>query len=380
MGPGFTAVWFALAAVAAAPPARVRPVFVSAGAPASDELRALFAGACQRAGLPPPELVEVAGAPPPQAAQALAAATTFLDQLRFDEAIRALDLAATDAAVTGAAGLDATALADIYLLRAAATQKSGRAGEPRAWDDFVRAASLAPERVLDGGRFPPAVIKEWKRAVTEVQRRPRGTLVVRAPVEARISIDGRAPARAPAVAPGLPFGQHHLRVEEPGRLPWGTVVSVTAATVELDVPPRPALALDDGAAAARGRRAGAPFVLLAQPRAGASEGLLSLALVEVTGETRRAQELVDTGASGVLDAAVRRLVEAASPPAVSPPPRFVAAEVRREEPRSWLTRPATWIVVGATTLAIVAGAIVLSRPAANPGGFSTAVDPSRIGQ
>jgi hypothetical protein len=366
----------ATATAAAAPAPPVHPLFVSApGVAGGDAVRDAFASACRRAELGAPEPVELAGAPLPQAARALASATASMDQLHFDEAIRSLDLAANDAAVTGGAGLDATQLVDLYLLRAVAMRKSGRPGDPRAWEDFVRAAIRAPERVLDGGRFSPAVLKEWKRAVAEVERRPRGTLVVRAPLEARISIDGRPPARAPAVAPGLPFGEHHVRVEEPGRLPWGTVVSLAAPTLELDVPSRPAMVLDEAAAAARGRRVGARFVLLAQPRIRAGEALLSLSLVQVAGEVRRAELLVDGAAPEAMDAAVRRLVDEARPP-----PHFVAAEVPREAPRPWLSRPATWIAVGGVALAAIATAVLLSQRGGHPDGFSSAVDPSRIGQ
>jgi hypothetical protein len=376
LGPALVAMVLAAAPIAAAPAVHV----VLVGDAAIDQvLRDRLAAAGAPVGLSPPELATLAGPPAPQAPAALASATRALDQLEIEPAIRALDLAASDAAVTGGAGLDATALGDIYLLRAVAAGRATRPDPQRAWEDFVRAATLTPERLLDGGRFPPAVLKEWKRATAEVARRPRGTLVVRAPLEARISIDARSAGRSPAVAPGLPFGQHLVRVEEPGRLPWGTVVSLAAPTLELEVPPRAALTLDDRTAAGRGRAAGARFVLLAQPRVRGEEALVELALIEVASELRRDSQLVDLATPGALEAAVRRLADAATPLA-HPSPHLVAVEPARPAERSWLARPATWVAVAALVAGAAAAAWALSRGTTPKSGFSSALDPSHLGQ
>ena len=148
----------------------------------------------------------------------------------------------------------------------------GDAGRDRAWEDFVRAALLAPERVLDAGRFAPAVLETWRRAAAEAHRRPRGVLVVRAPIGARVSVDGCPPVAAPAVVSGLIHGEHLVRVEEPGRVPWATPALLTAPALEIDVPARAVLALDDRGALERGRHAGADAVLTAAPlEAGASD-------------------------------------------------------------------------------------------------------------
>jgi hypothetical protein len=364
MVPGFAAVCVLALAGAAAP--RVQPLFVAAPG-SGDAARQSFGEACQRAALPAPQTIELAGAPAPEAAQALREASALADELRFEEAARALDRAAHDAEVTGAAGLGEAELADVYLLRALVGQHQRQPNQPRVWEDLVRAATLTPERVLDRGRFPPAVLAEWKRAVAEVQRRPRGTLVVRAPSEARISIDARPAGRAPAVAPGLPFGQHHVRVEEPGRLPWATVVALGGPTVELEVPARPLLALDDGAAAGHGRRLGARTVLVAQPRAQADGPLVELRLVDVAAESSRERMLVE---SDGLAAAVSRLAG--------------EAEVRRPPERGPAGRdfrPALWIAGGAAAVVLsVVTTVLLVRGNADGPGFSSAADPRYLGQ
>src|SRR2546430_1193325 len=80
---------------AAAAPAGLRTVFVGAAAAlragSEDNAQQLFAAACLRQGLPPPESIDVPAAPPPRAPVALRAAAALMDGLRFEEAARELD-------------------------------------------------------------------------------------------------------------------------------------------------------------------------------------------------------------------------------------------------------------------------------------------------
>src|SRR4029079_1944460 len=62
----------------------------------------------------------------------------------------------------------------------------------RAMEDYLRAATLTPARALNAHELPPQVIDELRRAVEEVKKRPRGTLLVRGSVDALVSLDGAA--------------------------------------------------------------------------------------------------------------------------------------------------------------------------------------------
>jgi hypothetical protein len=115
-----------------------------------------------------------------------------------------------------------------------------------------------------------------------------------------------------------------------------------------------------------------------QPRVRAGESLLELSLVDVTSELRRDSQLVDGAAPGALEAAVTRLIEEVTP-AAHPTPRLVAVESAPPPPRSWLARPSTWIAAGALVIAGVATAWALSHRTSSGAGFSSAVDPTRIG-
>jgi hypothetical protein len=395
--------------------ARVHAVYVSAGpagpAPADAPGRAAFERAVASAGAGPVEVVEIAGAPPPRAPAELADAQRKLSDLRFDDARAALDAAVAEATLTGGAGLGAAELDDLFLLRGVAALHQGDAGRARAWEDFVRAALLAPERVLDAGRFAPAVQERWRRAAAEAQRRPRGVLVVRAPAGARVAVDGRPPIAAPAVVPGLIHGEHLVRVEEPGRLPWATSAVLTAPALEIDVPARAVLTLDDRAAAERARRAPADAALVAAPLEGAGaaadDPLLELRLVRASDGSRLGEAIIRVDGARLaerspsregpgtlpgfpddrspriadVEPAVHRLLATLAPPA-----SLVAAPAATEQPapssasgpRRWWP----WLAVGA---ALAAGAAIAAALSASGGGgdrngFPVTADPRGLGK
>src|SRR5256885_9697777 len=122
---------------AAAAPAGLRPVCVgppSSAAPGGEGVaRQLFAAACVRQGVPPPDSVEVPPAPAPRAPVALRAAAALMDSLRFEDAARELETASSDAALTGGAGLSAADLVDVYLLHGMATLRREAPDRARAW-------------------------------------------------------------------------------------------------------------------------------------------------------------------------------------------------------------------------------------------------------
>jgi len=362
--------------------APVQPIYV-AGSHGEGYLgpRARFEASCRALRLPAPLTVTLVPQPEPRAVSSLREGHQHMDRLDFEGALRAFDLAATDAGLTGADGLDTSELADIYLFRALARQKLGGAQSTRVWADLLRAASIAPDRVLDEGRFPPSVIETWRRALGETRRRPRGTVVVRAPAGARISLDAHPAVNAPGVFPGVPYGEHHLRVEEPGRVPWATVVAVADARTELDVPERAVLNLADGVAAAHGQRAGARFVMTAYPHHG--EPVLDLRLIEVKTGLKIDGAIVLLGPEGALESAMATLQQVARERVAPSPPRIVEAAMpappaRPQRTFTWVT----WVALGVA--AVLGGALALQlssgRDQPEGGGFSATVDTSRLGK
>jgi PEGA domain-containing protein len=359
-----------------------QPLFVHLpGASGEQPVRDRFSAACRRAGLLPLLSIDLDPPAPPRAPVALRAGAAAIDELRFADAVRELDGAANDVALSCAAGLSTADLADIHLLRARALGRLSPPDDRRAWDDLTQAATLAPERILDEGRFSPTLMDAWRRAVADVQRRPRGTLVVRAPLGATISIDGRPAVRAPAVTPGIPYGQHHLRVEEVGRVSWSAVVPVGSPTVELDVPPRAALALDDRAAAARARLAGARFALTGTLRFREGSPLYELRLIDAASALRRGEMLVDAAEPSALEQAIERLVAEPPSPAARRWAPLPTADLQSHPARGWWTAGrAGWLVAGVVTVGAVVAAVLLThRDSAGPG-FAVGFDPSCLGQ
>ena len=356
--------------------AKVRLYFVSAGNhddKAVARTRSELARAASSTGVGAIEDVEIASATAPRARSELQQATQAMAELRYGDAVGALSAAIAEVAITGGAGLDAAELDDLFLLRGAAALHLGDAARASAWDDFVKAALLAPERVLDPGRFPPAVMATWTRAVAEAHRRPRGVLVVRAGPGARVAVDDRPPAGAPAVIAGLTYGEHYIRVEEVGRAPWSTLAVLAAATVDVDVPPRALLSLDDRGAAERARRAGADFAIVATPSAGASaEPLLDLALVRASDAVRVDAALVRVDSTN--DAVTHALARLA---AQTTPPSPVAASTASDD----TGRRRRWpYYVAGLAVAAVAGTVIaiVASSGSSSNGFSVGLNPGQL--
>lgn len=345
----------------------------------------LVTRAAARAGLGEIHPADVTSAAIPRAPAWLATAQQELAGLSFAAALSALDAAVAEVALTGGAGLDTRSLDDLFLLRAVAGFRLGEATRVRAWDDFIRAATLAPERVLDAGRFAPAVVEAWERASSEVRRRPQGALAVRAAASTRVIVDGRAAVAAPATISGLPLGEHYLRVEEAGHVPWGTLVVVAAPFAEVSIPERALVTLDDRAAAALGQRAGAPFVMLVAPTSpiGASslaDVRVELTLLRAVDASRRDSVVarLDRG-DDALAQAMTRLLEARWEGAARSAPlaSLPDAGARRppaERGRWWWWAGTVAAVVGA---GVVTAFVVHDRSGSMGDGFTVTADPRR---
>ena len=377
--PGLTVLALAPAAMAAP---RVQPLYVVGGTPAeiaaaqATTAHAAFTHATAAAALPAPELVAIAAGPTPRAREQLQAGERALAELRFDDAQRALSAAIAEVAITGGAGLDAGELDDLFLLRGVAALRAGEAGRARAWDDLLHAALLAPERVLDAGRFSPAVTETWRRAAAEAQRRPRGVLVVRAGAGAQVVVDDRPAIASPAAIAGLAYGEHTVRVEETGRVPWSTLAVLAAPTLEIDAPARARLGLDDRAAAERGAARQADYALVAAPAAG-TEPLLELTLVRVSDAGRRDERLVRVdGDRGSVDRAVAAMIAVAQAE-TSPPLPLTAAPPVTRAPRTW----PYWVAGAVLLVGIgVTAAVLASGSDGGGNGFSVTLNPNGLGK
>jgi hypothetical protein len=301
----------------------VHPIYAHLpDAPENDSARQLFTAAATRYRLRPVEVVDVPAPPAPQAPDNVRMGILNTQKLAFSEALHDLDAAAAEVATTGGAGLTAAELADLYLFRAMATARADWNAQPgaapteartKAFDDYLRAATLTPTRTLNEREMPPQVVTDFKRAQEVVHKRPVGTLIVKGPPDAQVALDG---GPLMAIAGGLSihdvsFGEHLIRVEQIGYADWGTVVPFGQPSVEIDVPARAALTLDDATAAAHGRRMGARFALVAAAKGGPGSPV-ELSLVDTASGARRDSALVPTtGEAGQIDAAVMRLDEEA---------------------------------------------------------------------
>ncbi len=301
----------------------VHPIYAHLpDAPENDSARQLFTAAATRYNLRPVEVVDVPAPAEPHAPDDVRMGILNAQKLAFSEAQHDLDAAAAEIATTGGAGLTAAELGDLYLFRAMATARADWNAQPgaaptdartKAFDDYLRAATLAPSRTLNERELPPQVVADFKRAQEIIHKRPLGTLIVKGPADAQVALDGGPlmPIAGGVTIHDVSFGEHLLRVEQIGFAPWGTIVPFGQPSVEIDVPTRAALTLDDATAAAHGRRMGARFALVAAAKGGPGSPV-EISLVDTGSGARRDSALVPTtGEAGQIDAAVMRLDEEA---------------------------------------------------------------------
>ncbi|HZL18661.1 MAG TPA: hypothetical protein VFG23_13040, partial [Polyangia bacterium] len=236
--------------------------------------------------------------------------------------LRELDLAATEVATTGGAGLTSAELGDLYLFRAMATAHAdwnAQVAAPptpertHAYADYLRAATMTPDRILNPHDLPPQVVADFQRALDEIRHRPRGTLIVEGSADAQISLDGGPlmSLKGGITVRDLAYGEHLIRAEEIGFAPWGALIPLNQPSFDLALPARRALVLDDATAAAHARRMGAHFALVAQPKGGPGTAIEVRLVDAATGTLRDAALIPSSPEGGQLDAAVMRLDEEA---------------------------------------------------------------------
>jgi hypothetical protein len=348
--------------------------FAPSGAPPfAARAREAFAAALSARAIPLVELARVARlarpAPLPEsgpAAGAIAEAAAAYRAYRFAEAVAALGRLEREAEATGGGTLDARQLADIFVYRGLARLELKEAGA--AWDDFVRAARIDPTRILDAAEFPPRAVAAHRRAIAEATQVARAELVVRAPPGAVVRVDGR---EASGGGHAVGFGPHFVRVEAAGYAPWGAVVTVAAARVEVSptlvVEPPPSRDALLAAAPASARA----VILGAVVRGAAGEWRFIARRDERDGRSAAVEEaLSDAVAAEAPRAALDRLLAPARPAAVAAPPAAAiaaspSAPASTKAParrRAWI-----WAVVvgGAVAVAaiVVPLAVVYGSPA-----------------
>ncbi len=241
-----------------------------------------------------------------------------------------------------------------------------------------RAATLDPSRGVRAAEAPPAIVARAEAIARAVATRPTGTFEVRADADgARVFLDDEDLGTAPRPV-RAPVGLHVLRVEAPGRLPWGRAVRVFEGRrppVEVRLAPDPLLA-----AARRLRHAaGAADPEAVAAALGVLAGLDAAWIVQVGDGAQDRALLTPCDGSGCAEP--RRLEVDEVPIVVgdhapSPAGRVRAALVAG---RSWLLEPApevppppppapwwqrwyTWAGAAVLAGAAVGAAVWLTRP------------------
>ncbi|MBK9033057.1 MAG: hypothetical protein IPL61_17615 [Myxococcales bacterium] len=243
-------VLVAVVIATAADPARAAPTVdaVVVWAPGID--RAPIARAAQVAGV---ALIDRTPAPAP--APAIAATVTraieAFDGLRLDDAWAALEQARAEVDATGGGDLGPSALSDVFVYRALV--RTERADLTGAWDEWITAAAIAPERTLDPARFAPRVVADHERARAAVRARGRVPLTLTEADGCTARLDG-APTPTPVEAI---VGSHWLRVTCAGAEPWGRRVTITEATTTIAIAARPVRAPSDDELLVTARSVGA---------------------------------------------------------------------------------------------------------------------------
>jgi hypothetical protein len=368
----------------------VHPLYAELpGSTRNAEAKRLFSETVARYRLGPVEGMDIPGPPAPRAPELLKVAAMASEKRKFDEATQALEPAIAEVMASGGDGMSPGALSDLFLFQGITAQKAGwneleapltEIAPPRAREAYLRAAVLAPDRVLERRRYQPLAIASFQLAAAEVKQRPRGNLLVRARPNASITIDGGAVQPPPASASNLPYGEHFVRVEEVGYQPWSAVVTLSMPTLEMDVPGTAPLMPDDREAARQARRQGAAFALLSMLKLGPPP-TLELHLIDASnGQLRDATVVPFEGEAGALDAAVmrldaeaRRIVLGVQPEAVKvpstdltvapvPTDRAPEGPPLRDDPGAWARRHWPLLTaIGATVgAALVLGIAVAS--------------------
>lgn len=225
------------------------------------------------------------------------------DKLRYADAWTALEEAREAVDRTGAEGVSAAQLSDLFLYRGLLrTQRS----DPTAFDELATAIVIDPNRALDAARFAPDVIENVERARTAVSGRPRATLTVDAPAGCMISIDGsKVEPAAPRVT-----GTHWVRVTCADHAPWGTRVDVIAPSTSVVARPTPYAVPADAELLIQARAAGVNGLVAAEVRG----NVATARLIGIDGRERDRRTVAIQNSLEPLAEAVRVLLRPTAKP------------------------------------------------------------------
>ncbi len=223
------------------------------------------------------------------------------DKLRYDDAWQALEKAREAVDKTGAEGLTAAQLSDLFLYRGLIrTQR----GDPTSFDELAMAIVIDPTRTLDAARFAPDVLENVERARTAMSGRPRATLTVDAPAGCTTAVDGSvAESAAPRVT-----GTHWVRVTCPDHAPWATRVDLIAPSTHVVARPTRYAAPSDTDLLVQARTAGASALVFAEVRG----DIATARLIGLDGRERDRRTVSTTRGLEPLAGAVRELLRPAA--------------------------------------------------------------------
>ncbi len=329
-------------------PPTSHPIYVSAeGAAHDDAARDAFRQAATKLGLGPAETVDPPPLPKPQGPASVAAGSAQVRELAFEEGRSLLASAVAEATSSGAAGFNRDTLCDAFLYLAMALDRADWRDLPEAGPQpanadaaaaYLQAAVLCPQRQLYQRTFPPLARHRFDQAVTALKTRGSGLLVIDAPDDALVSVDAGPLAPAP-VKVSLPYGEHFVRVERPGRMPWGARVPLSLPVLDVNPATQAFRSFSDAEAVKHARRMAAAYALVGELLPG-SEPLVQLRLVEVaTGkriDSTRVPLQREVGgvyaAAMRLDEQARRLEMKAGAPQDAQALQIASAPVRATDP------------------------------------------------
>lgn len=269
--------------------------------------------------------------------------------LRFDAALAELDRSIAELDRRGNIGLEPAELSDLFLYRALTRTQLGDTSA--AWEDFVRTATIAPQRTLDPVRFPPRAVESFERARAAVAALVPTALTIDVPASCEVTIDGLV-RRTANVTPG----DHFVAVRCHGRLAFGGRV-MTTAQPQVFAPPlantdlltdaqlldtHPVWRNDDRVVAFFAVGDGNGVTVSLRRYEAVTDRALATATVTLTGPPAADKRSLETA----LQSTIADIVV--------PSPVVVAA------PRRWYQRPWVWAVASAATTALVLTPFLLS--------------------
>lgn len=219
------------------------------------------------------------------------------DKLRYDDAWQALEEALAAVDRTGAEGLTAAQLSDLFVYRGMLRKERG---DPTSFDELTTAIVVDPNRDFDPARFPPHVIEDLDRARTAVTGRPRAALAVDAPAGCTIAIDG---ATVDVLVPRI-TGTHWVRVTCPDHAPWGSRVELTAPSTTIVARPVRLSPPSDTELLIQARTSGGNAVVVAEVRG----EIATARMIGIDGRERDRRTVTVRGDLAPLAAAVRALL------------------------------------------------------------------------